>query len=175
MARAALSESPALARCGSCGGGLAFAAYQRGETLCHVCLQMQDEPDATFAPGPKARAIVTRSRRAQPATVPDELIDELIASLQHSEAALANVPAGPGRETVREVLRDIGVGENDRELPWAAWAFAIGFTANIAVAKYAQVTSGATMTEFVPAFIVGGIVAGTVCGAIGWGLARLRS
>lgn len=173
MARAA--DAGAVARCASCGGGLAFAAYQRGETLCHVCLQMQDEPGATFAPGPKARAIVTRPRRAPAQAVPDELLDELILSLQQSEGIAEQVPTPQGRETVREVLRDIGVGESDRELPWAAWGFALGFVANVGVAKYAQISTGATMTEFIPAFIVGGVVAGAACGAIGWAIARLKS
>ena len=142
MARTASAEAPARARCSSCGGGLNFAAFERGERLCHVCVQFVDGPGDSFASAPSPGQIVHRPRRNRPEAVPEELIDELIASLQASEAAtVAAMPSGPAKETVREVLRDIGVGESERELPWAAWGFAAGFCANVAVAKYAQVSS----------------------------------
>ena len=69
---------------------------------------------------------------------------------------------------------DIGFGQASNELPWAIWGFAAGFTANVVVAKYAQMSSGATLGEFIPAFLFGGIVAGAACAGIGWGLAKLR-
>ena len=75
---------------------------------------------------------------------------------------------------VRICLEELGIGRSQRELSWAAWGFAGGFGANVAIAKYAQMASGATMGEFIGPLLVGGIVAGACCAAIGWGLAKLR-
>ena len=102
--------------------------------------------------------------------LPDELIDELVAALEEEAARLPASPANP----VRGVLDELGIGRSMRERQWAAWGFAAGFGANVAIAKYAQMASGASMSEFVGPLMIGGVVAGVCCAAIGWGLAKLR-
>jgi hypothetical protein len=104
-------------------------------------------------------------------SVPDELIDELVAALEAEAAKVALRPRGP----VREVLEEIGgVGRSPRERPWAAWGFAGGFAANVLIAKYAQMATGAPFGQFVVPLLVGGVLAGVCCSAIGWGAAKLR-
>lgn len=100
--------------------------------------------------------------------VPDALIDELVAALE-AEAA-KDAPKSP----VHEVLDEIGFGRSAAETHWAAWGFAGGFAVNVALAKYAQMASGGSMAEFLAPMLLGGVVAGLTCAAIGWGLARLR-
>lgn len=170
MARAAAAEAPVRARCEGCGTGLSYQAWERGESLCRLCRQVEAGPAATFLPMPRtgARAYVQPKKRE----TPDELIDELIARL---EADAAAAPLADNRpDSVGAVLRDIGFGQSERELPWAVWGFALGFTLNVVVAKYAQMTSGAAMSEFIPAFIFGGIVAGAAGAGIGWAVAKLK-
>jgi hypothetical protein len=104
-------------------------------------------------------------------TLPDELIDELVAAL---EAEAATLPPAPAASPMRGVLEELGVGRSARERQWAAWGFAGGFTANVALAKYAQMASSAPMSEFLGPLLVGGVVAGLCCAAIGWGVAKLR-
>jgi hypothetical protein len=104
-------------------------------------------------------------------SVPDELIDELVAALEAEAAKVALRPRGP----VREVLEEIGgVGRSPRERHWAAWGFAGGFAANVLIAKYAQMATGAPFGQFVVPLLVGGVLAGVCCSAIGWGAAKLR-
>jgi hypothetical protein len=137
-----------------------------------MCQQVEAAPAATFVSGPRTGA-PARPRRVAPERSQDELLDELIASLQ-AEAALAPGEAAARPETVKAVLQEIGFGQSSHELAWAIWGFSVGFLANVAVAKYAQMSSGAGMAEFIPAFLIGGIVAGAACAGIGWGLAKLR-
>jgi hypothetical protein len=68
----------------------------------------------------------------------------------------------------------MGFGETRREFQWATWGFAIGFAANVVLAKYAQMSSGAPMSQFFGPLVLGGLVAGATCGLIGWGAAKLR-
>lgn len=172
MARAGIADAPSRTRCEVCGAGLSFHAFEQGQTLCRMCLQVNAVPAATFVPAPRT-GMPPRQRRVAPPADQDDILDELIRSLE-AEAALT--PGQPGQqESVRAVLQDIGFGQSTSELPWAMWGFAAGFTLNVAVAKYAQVTSGAPLGEFVPAFLFGGMVAGAACAGIGWGLAKLRA
>ncbi|MCZ7578944.1 MAG: hypothetical protein M5U18_18615 [Dehalococcoidia bacterium] len=102
--------------------------------------------------------------------IPDELVDELVAAL---EAEAARMPSA-GPNPVREVLSELGLGRSPRERHWAAWGFAAGFAANIVIAKYAQMTTAAPMSQFIGPMLLGGLLAGATCSAIGWGFARLR-
>lgn len=105
--------------------------------------------------------------------IPEELIDELVAALEAEALRMGprqTTPASP----LREVLDEFGVGRSPHEVAWTAWGFAIGFGGNVALAKYAQMSSGASFTSFIVPLFIGGVVAGAACAAIGWGLARLR-
>ncbi len=73
-----------------------------------------------------------------------------------------------------ERIAELGIGQSARERNWAAWGFAAGFATNTLIAKYAQMTSAAPMSQFIGPMLLGGVLAGAACGAIGWGLARLR-
>ena len=103
-------------------------------------------------------------------SMPEELVDELVAALEAEAARRSNGPASQ----VAEVLEELGIGRSQRELTWAAWGFAAGFGANVAIAKYAQMASEAPMSQFIGPLLIGGVVAGACCAAIGWGLAKLR-
>ena len=87
-------------------------------------------------------------------SIPEELVNELVAALEAEAARRANGPASQ----VAEIFEELGIGRSQRELSWAAWGFAGGFGANVAIAKYAQMASGATMGEFIGPLLVGGIV-----------------
>jgi hypothetical protein len=93
-----------------------------------------------------------------------------VAALEAEAAKLPPSSAHP----VRGVFDELGVGRSVRERQWAAWGFAAGFAANVALAKYAQMSSSAPMSEFLGPLLIGGGVAGVCCAAIGWGLAKLR-
>ncbi|OAI40843.1 hypothetical protein AYO38_05010 [bacterium SCGC AG-212-C10] len=167
-AEQAIGGAAARARCLSCGVGLAFDAWSRGEDLCTLCEGLMDSgPAATFVRGPVTGR--TTPAQAQDLDVPDELIAELLAALE-AEGARRTAAASP----LHEVLDELGVGKTAREWQWAAWGFAGGFALNVAVAKYAQMATSATMGEFVGPLLVGGIIAGAACAAIGWGLAKLK-
>ena len=105
--------------------------------------------------------------------VPDELIEELVAALEAEAAKTPAVGDGPAA-ALHGVLQDVGFGRSPLEFQWAAWGFAGGFSANVILAKYAQMTSGASMAQFIMPMLFGGIVAGAACGVIGWGIAKLR-
>lgn len=163
-------------RCAACERVLTFEDFAAGGNRCLGCAKA----------GPRGEPrIIHRNRRPQPPplalseaeqyermldAVPDELIDELVAALEAEAAKLPPVSDNP----VRDVLAEIGFGRSARERAWAAWGFAAGFGANVAVAKYAQMASGAPMRDFVGPLLIGGCVAGAACAVIGWGLARLR-
>ncbi len=60
-------------------------------------------------------------------------------------------------------------------LDFESWASgAAGFAGNAAVAKYAQMTTDASMSDFIAPMVLGGLVAGATAGVIGWGAAKLR-
>lgn len=177
-----MAETLARTRCRACGNGLPYDAWSRGESTCAACSQRgSEQPAAVYVRGPAAPA------RRVPATrepdvedyerlldeMPDELVDELVAALEAEMARVerADVPRG----AVHEVLTELGIGRGEGEWQWAAWGFAAGFAANVALAKYAQMSSGGAMGDFAAPLLIGGMVAGATCAAIAWGLARLRS
>ncbi len=156
---------------------MTFEDFSLGGNRCRPCSGIvKRNRSQQFVPGPPPAA---RRRSHEPEvgdyerlldSVPDELIDELVAALEKEAASL---PAEP-RNPVREVLDDLGVGRTVRERSWAAWGFAAGFAGNVAIAKYAQMATGASFSQFVGPLILGGLVAGACCSAIGWGVAKLR-
>ncbi len=164
-------------RCTSCEKVMTFEDFSTGGPRCVSCSRIvRRQPRDQFVAGP---------RRPRPAAVrdaedddyermldsiPDELIDELVAAL---EAEAAKLPLS-ARSPVREVLDDIGIGHSAKERHWAAWGFAAGFAANVAIAKYAQMATGAPFGQFVGPLLLGGVVAGLCCAAIGWAVAKLR-
>lgn len=166
-------------RCVSCEKVLTFDDFSLGGSRCRACLKIvKRKPADRFVPGPKrVPAPALTSDETDLAEyermldgMPDELVDELVAAL---EAEAARLPAGE-RSPVREVLDDIGFGQSSREKHWAAWGFAGGFAANVVVAKYAQMATGAPFSEFIGPLLLGGVLAGLCCSAIGWGVAKLR-
>jgi hypothetical protein len=109
--------------------------------------------------------------------IPDELIDELLAALEaEAGARQRGETALPAAEDtlLHGVLDELGIGRSANQLPWTLWGFAAGFALNVVLAKYAQMTSGGSMTEFAGPMLLGGVLAGLTCAAIGWGIARLR-
>lgn len=178
MSRVA-EESLSRTRCNGCGKGLGFDEWSSGFDRCASCQRFPGAsgPAATYVRGPGAGA-ATRSQVAASAQaygglideVPDALIDELVAALEAEAQRRPAIGASP----VQDVLRETGFGRSAMEMHWAAWGFAGGFATNVALAKYAQMTSGASMGEFIGPMLLGGLVAGFTCAAIGWGLARLR-
>ena len=167
-------------RCAGCGKGLGFEDWSAGSSRCASCVGIPGAsgPAATFArSSPPARA--TRGNTPPSAetyerlldSVPDELIDELVAAL---EAEAARTPQIGAPNPVQEVLQEIGFGRSAREMQWASWGFAIGFAVNVALAKYAQMASDASMSAFLAPMLAGGGIAGLTCAAIGWGFAKLR-
>lgn len=175
-----MAETQVRSRCLLCGGGLAFGEWSDGGGVCQRCAEGRGAagPAAAFtrSSGPSAHAAAAQEYAAYGRMLddlPDELVEELIAALEAEAASMqaAAAPASP----VRDLLGDIGFGADSREGSWAAWGFALGFAANVAVAKYAQVASGAPIGQFVAPLLIGGLVAGAACGAIGWGLAKLRA
>lgn len=178
-----MADAFARSRCALCGRGLGFDEWSEGGGLCVRCADGDGGhgPAAAYTRSPAigtpaGRAAVTQEYVAYERMLdelPDELVEELIAALE-AEAAITPARAAAGTSQVRELLTDIGFGSHSREGLWAAWGFAAGFAANVAIAKYAQVASGAPISQFVAPLLVGGVVAGAACGAIGWGLAKLR-
>ncbi len=165
------------ARCQSCGRGLPFEEWQRGTTTCRACATA-----SRYAPqaAPAERIPLSSDYRAYNQMVdevPDELLDELLAALEtEAEARRLNPPVHPTQADglLKGMLSELSEERAPSEIPWAIWGFAGGFALNVAIAKYAQVSTGASMTDFLAPMFFGGIVAGLTCAAIGWGVARLR-
>ncbi len=177
-----MEDTIASARCSSCGKGLPFMVWSRGGDRCEGCARVHNMsgPAATFVRGPSAAR--ERARIAAEAAqyeklldeLPDELVEELVAALEAEAAKMRAEPAPIGVvEPLRDVLQEIGFGRSAREMPWALWGFAGGFALNVGVAKYAQMASGSPMADFIGPLILGGVLAGATCAAIGWGLAKL--
>jgi hypothetical protein len=104
--------------------------------------------------------------------LPDELVDELVAALE-AEAERMAAEQAPAAG-VRGVIDELGLGRSPREGQWAAWGFAIGFALNVMLAKYAQMETSSAMSKFIAPMLIGGVVAGLACAAIGWGAAKLK-
>lgn len=161
-------------RCTSCSRPLGFDDWSAGASRCQQCLRASSRP---AAPRPATSefdhaALAARANAYERMLddIPDELIDELVAAL---EAEAARLPQGQPNP-VREVIAELGIGQSARERHWAAWGFAAGFATNTLIAKYAQMTSAAPMSQFIGPMLLGGLLAGAAGGAIGWGLAKLR-
>ena len=165
-------------RCVTCSRPLGFDDWSRGSDRCLSC-SATSRP-AQYVAGPMAPAPARTGYAGVAAQaeayerllddIPDELIDELVAALEAEAARLESAPLNP----VREVIAELAIGNSPREIHWAAWGFAAGFAANVALAKYAQMSAGAPMSRLILPMLIGGVVAGATCAAIGWGLARLR-
>ena len=179
-----MAETATRTRCASCGKGLPYEAWSRGATRCDTCARAPrlDGPAATYVRGPVPSRAPAGSRpvRSESADyerildeMPDELIDELVAALEAEVGRIEAEKSAP-RSVVEDVLQDIGFNRSPREWQWAAWGFSAGFGANVLLAKYAQMASGGTMSEFAGPLLLGGLVAGLTCATIGWGLAKLR-
>lgn len=183
------------ARCVGCGRGLGFEEWSRGLDRCPYCSKVPNRAraGARREPPPQTRGRVeappARRAAAAPAPgpvddygalldeIPEDLLDELVEMLESevaSRPALAQKLVKPAPATaVAEVIDEIGIGHSVREWWWAAWGFAGGFAINIFVAKYAQMTTGTTMADMLAPLLIGGVVAGSACAVIGWGLAKL--
>jgi hypothetical protein len=164
-------------RCASCQRGLAFDEWSVGLDVCSRCVTADaiGVPAATYTPSARqVRATVEEQQTALERMLdemPDALIDELVAALEAEAAKDAAAPAG---SPLREILDEIGFRKSPKEATWAVWGFAAGFAGNVLVAKYAQMSAGAPMSALIGPLLLGGLVAGATCAAIGWGLARLR-
>ena len=164
-------------RCANCGNVLRFEDFSGGGDRCLSCARSVPVRSETVR-GPRirrpnARTLQEREELAYEQmldNIPDELIDELVAALEAEAAKLPPSPANP----VRGVFDELGLGRSAVERHCAAWGFTLGFTANVVIAKYAQMATGAPMAQFVGPLLIGGVVAGLCCAAIGWGLAKLR-
>ncbi|MGE5596061.1 MAG: hypothetical protein ACM3S1_08510 [Hyphomicrobiales bacterium] len=194
-----MNAAGATSRCVTCGRGLGFEEWSRGLDQCPYCtgVRRRREPAATFvrsdaAPRPRAAAAAApRPPRPAPSPrpddyqqmlddVPEELLDELVAMLEaevdrRPELAARMASKSEPSNPVQEVIEEIGIGRTPGELQWAIWGFATGFGLNVILAKYAQMSAHAPMSQFIAPMLIGGLVAGAACAAIGWGLARLRT
>lgn len=178
-----MPDTIARTRCSSCGKGLTFDEWSNEGRRCDACLgaPRMDGPAATFVRGPRPATRTPHQQIADEAEayerlldeLPDELVDELVEALE-AEAARRDITIEAPPGAIHEVLADIGIGQSPRELQWAAWGFAGGFAANVLVAKYAQMESASPMGQFIGPLLIGGLVAGATCAAIGWGFAKLR-
>ncbi len=176
-----MEDTLARTRCRNCGQGLPFEDWSRGARQCARCAGpgTMNGPAATYVPGPRPGPVAPKPLHRQVADeaaeyerllaeLPDQLIDEIVDAL---EAEASRTAAG---SAIQDVLEDIGFNRSPREWQWSLWGFAAGFSANVLVAKYAQMQASASMASFLAPMLAGGIVAGAACGAIGWGLAKLR-
>lgn len=190
-----MDDTLARARCAECGGGLGFEEWSRGVKTCAGCRRTAGaSPAAVYVPGPRApiprptrpgieprEAVRRRNPAGTPGAdyerlldeVPDDLIDEIVAALEVEARRLESEQPGVASQ-LTEVLQEIGFGRSPREFQLAAWGFAIGFGANVVLAKYAQMQTSSPMSQFIGPLLVGGLVAGAACAAIGWGFAKLR-
>ncbi len=169
-------------RCRSCGRGLPFEAWTRGLDRCAACAGpravRQRAATAAYAPPPAPGAGSFRSHRDYERMldeVPQELVDELARAVEDEARARSINPAGDGADSLfRGFIEEVGFGESRREISYALWGFAIGFVINVALMKYVQMAAAAPMSAVLGPMLIGGVVAGATCAAIGWGLARLR-
>lgn len=165
-------------RCTGCGQALGFDDWSNGSNRCSACAGQgirKRKNAANYVAGPTVPATSSYASEAVAYErmlddIPDELVDELVAALEAEAARRASEPMSP----IRDVLEELSMGSSPRERPWAAWGFAAGFALNVALAKWAQMSTGGSFADFITPTLVGGLVAGATCAAIGWGFARLR-
>jgi hypothetical protein len=175
-----VEETLSRTRCRTCGRALSFDEWTSNGGHCDACAPVIGGygPAATYVRGP-ARQAPRRELADESAAyerlldeLPDELVDELVAALEAEAERLAQEQAQP--TLVRGVIEELGLGRSPREGQWAAWGFAGGFAANVMLAKYAQMESSAAMSQFIAPMLIGGVIAGLACAAIGWGAAKLK-
>jgi hypothetical protein len=167
-------------RCGNCGDPMPFDEWARGKRRCDECANealMAQRPAATFVrgPGTSPRTQAAASHAQQERLVddlPDSLFDEIIAALERESAGTPLI--APPKPLLQDIISDIGIGTSPREWQYALWGFAAGFAGNVALAKYAQMSSGAPMSDFIGPLLFGGVVAGGAAALIGWAVAKLR-
>ncbi|MFN0146818.1 MAG: hypothetical protein ACKVT1_09920 [Dehalococcoidia bacterium] len=182
-----MDEVVTRSRCAACGRRMPFDDWKRGASDCASCRRPEAAapfPAMTAPPRPQP------ARAAQPADyrqhqrllddIPEGLIDELVEALERetasrSGAAPGKSPSPPMVPAIKEFVQELGIGTDPRELTWAAWGFAAGFGGNLILAKYVQMTNGASFSSFVVPLLLGGIVSGTACAGIAWGFTRLRA
>lgn len=168
-------------RCSVCGVGLPFDSWSRGQRRCEDCARLASlrGPAATYVPTGRYGSTLAERAAAQQQyrtneqildELPDSLMDELVAALE------AEARGDPllGSTPLHDVMDEIGLGRSPREWRWTTWGFAAGFAVNVGLAKYAQMSTSAPMSEFMGPLLIGGLVAGSVCAAIAWGIAKLR-
>jgi hypothetical protein len=166
------------ARCVACGTGLSFEAWSQGNDRCAACSSKATSETYSYVPGPASAGL----NLASPAPdsdefarlledLPDELVEELASALE-----AAALPESPRQDesAVGGFLAEVGFGSDPREPVWAAWGFSVGFAVNVAVAKLAQMSTSAPMSDLFVPIIAGGLVAGGAGAVIGWGLAKLK-
>lgn len=152
-----------------CRRPLPFEEWSRGEIECRACAAPALRAAGSIGPPP---VIDYRTNDQMLDEVPPELIEELVAAIEAEASARRRQGALPS--PVQGVIDEIGLGRSPRELPWATWGFVAGFAINLAIAKYAQVTTAAPLHDFLGPMVLGGLLAGTTCAAIAWGIVRLR-
>ncbi len=150
-----MSETSVRARCSRCGRGLSFEEWQRQSSRCSACLP----PSPTAGDAGRYVDLVDE--------VSDELLDELLEMLREEERRRAAERAAvePGG-----TLLDV----TERDVRWAIWGFIAAFTANAALAKAAQLQSGAPFSEIVVPLLLGGVTAGAVGAVLGWAVSKVR-
>lgn len=165
-------------RCSGCGQALGFDDWSRGSNVCGSCTPgIRRRKNAAHmvagpavAPAPRGYADEAAAYERMLDDIPDELVDELVAALEAEAARRATEPLSP----VRDIIEELSLESSPRERPWAAWGFAAGFALNVVLAKWAQMSTGGSFSDFIAPTLIGGVVAGATCAGIGWGLARLR-
>jgi hypothetical protein len=159
------------ARCSSSRSPLGFADWSRGLDQCPSCAAQGREARTPGLLGDTA-ATDYRVYERMLDELPPELIDELVAAIEDEGRSRERRRSMPS--PVQDVIDEIGIGRSPRELPWAIWGFVGGFAGNLAIAKYAQMTTAAPMSDFLAPMLLGGLLAGATCAAIAWGVVRLR-
>ncbi len=159
------------ARCALCGRGLTFDEWQTGRYRCGACRA------AGRAPAPAREVAPPIDYTQLLDEVSDDLLNELLALLdeERDRRHSSREPVLPPEPTpLARFLADVFGPSSPREQAWAAWGFALGFAANVVLAKLAQMESGAPLADIVVPMVLGGATAGAIGALIGWALARLR-
>ena len=183
----AVDASPTTARCEVCANGLDFESWAAGTTTCRRCATagpridyvVGPELDRVVGPGPPESAPVPApaldEENAWLSELPPEMFDEIADELLRKEREPAGRAAEEApRSGIQQLLSEMDLSSSARATRWAAWGFAGGFAGNAAVAKYAQMTTEASMSDFVAPMVIGGLVAGATAAVIAWGAAKLR-
>ncbi|GBD22403.1 hypothetical protein HRbin29_00033 [bacterium HR29] len=159
------------ARCALCGRGLTFEEWQAGRQRCSSCRAAGRAPASSGAEAPPIDYTQLLDE------VSDDLLNELLALLDEEQVRRrsSREPVLPPEPTpLARFLSDVFGPPSPREQSWAAWGFALGFAANVLLAKLAQAESGAPLADIVVPMLLGGATAGGIGALIGWALARLR-